>query len=273
MTKIEWAEETWNPITGCSPISEGCANCYAQRMSKRLAGRFGYDKNRPFDITFHEYILRKPFEWKQSKMIFVCSMGDIFHENVPDEWIDMVFDTMIAADWHTFLILTKRPERMRQYLTDLYYDYDISEHSRIPFPNIWLGVTAENQEQANKRIPVLLDTPSIKRFVSIEPMLGEISLGETAKAKLGWVICGAETGQGKREMKKEWAKDLQKQCSTFSIPFFFKKDSAGNSLLDDKELREMPGGVGMKIDDDYVVLKGGAENDSTRANSKMPATN
>lgn len=239
MTKIEWAQETWNPISGCTPISDGCINCYAARMSKRLAGRFGYPAKEPFSVTLHQDVLNKPFEWKLPKIIFVCSMGDIFHPDVPDEWIDRVFSVMTEAHWHTYLVLTKRPERMRKYLCDLYDDDEIAMCHSVPFRNVWCGVTAENQARADERIPVLLATPAVKRFVSVEPMLSDIHLHHSW-ASLDWVICGAETGPGKREMKDEWAVSLHEQCHNFLIPFFFKKDSSGNSSLRGREYREMP---------------------------------
>lgn len=239
MTKIEWANESWNPITGCTPISEGCANCYAKRMSKRLAGRFGYPAKEPFSVTLHEDILSKPFEWKLPKTIFVCSMGDIFHPDVPDEWIDRVFSVMTEAYWHTYLVLTKRPERMRKYLCGLYDDDEIAMCHGVPFRNVWCGVTAENQARANERIPVLLTTPAVKRFVSVEPMLSDIRLHHSW-ARLDWVICGAETGPGMRPMENAWAESLRDQCNEAKIPFFFKKDSQGQGRLGGTEWYEMP---------------------------------
>lgn len=268
MTKIEWAQETWNPITGCTPISEGCANCYAARMSKRLAGRFGYPAKEPFSITLHEDVLNKPFEWKLPKIIFVCSMGDIFHADVPDEWIDRIFDVISQTPQHTYLILTKRPERMRQYLYDLYDDVGnkkggLYSHGR-PIPNIWVGVTAENQEQANWRVPILMTIPAAVRFVSVEPMLSNVDLtklehgGKTINAlemqgsSICWVICGAETGPRKRPMNDAWAESLRDQCVAAKVPFFFKKDSFGQTKLCGIEWREVPYAAEDK-------LKGGAE--------------
>lgn len=236
VTKIEWAEETWNPITGCSPISEGCKNCYARRMSNRLAGRFGYTKDKPFDITLHEHVLSKPLEWKRPKKVFVCSMGDLFHEEVPVEWIDFVFSMMAIASWHTYIILTKRPQRLKHYYGHI--------GCNTPKKNIWLGVTAENQTWAEERIPVLLEVPAIKHFVSVEPMLGEVRLNAIVpswqRLALDWVICGAETGTGKREMKEEWALSLQQQCETLGVPFFFKKNSGGGTTFLGQECRQYP---------------------------------
>ena len=183
-TKIEWATDTWNPITGCSPISEACQNCYAERMAKRLAGRCGYPKDEPFKVTLHPDKLDQPMRWKKPRMIFVCSMGDLFHEDVPEIEIIRVFAVMADAQ-HTYLVLTKRPERMKEVLTSpsiandvwLMTNTGISEDKPIwPLPNVWLGVTAENQARADERIPVLLQIPAAKRFVSVEPMLGPVDL-------------------------------------------------------------------------------------------------
>lgn len=263
-TKIEWAEETWNPVTGCSPISEGCRNCYAERMSKRLAGRCGYPEYFPFWVTLHPDKLEQPLRWKKPRMIFVCSMGDLFHEDVPEIEIMRVFAVMADAQQHTYLVLTKRPERMKEVLTSpsiandvwLMTNTGISEDKPIwPLPNVWLGVTAENQARADERIPVLLQIPAAVRFVSIEPMLGTVNLtliggdrfgwGRTDAVnglyyvranptecgcewetqhinKLDWVICGGETGPGARPMHPDWVRSLRDQCKEAGVPFFFK---------------------------------------------------
>ena len=241
-TKIEWAEETWNPIIGCSKVSLGCDNCYAEKMATRLAAiaikhvRPGleYPKvifGRKWNGQTHlvESALEKPFKWKKPRTIFVCSMGDLFHESVPFEWIDKVIDVITECPQHTFLLLTKRPEVLKQYS-----EYNMDE----AIPNIWLGVTAENQEQADKRIPILLNIPAAKRFVSIEPMLGPIDLqkriivtGAGMKIynsfswieKLDWIICGGESGSGARPIHPAWVRSLQGQCKEADIPFMFKQ--------------------------------------------------
>ncbi len=204
-TKIEWTDATWNPVTGCTPVSEGCANCYAKRMATRLAGRCGYPKDEPFAVTLHPDRLDQPLHWKKPRMIFVCSMGDLFHEDVPSCLLDIPFDFVnqvfaIAAmcPQHTFQILTKRPERMLEYLTTwpnprevedrrdaveirMNSEHELS-HQRYwvidtwPLPNIWLGVTCENQAAADERIPLLLQCPAAVRFVSIEPMLEAVDV-------------------------------------------------------------------------------------------------
>ncbi len=281
-SKIEWTDKTWNPITGCSKISPGCKNCYAERMAKRLAGRYGYDKDDPFKVTFHPNKLSEPLKWKRPSKIFVCSMGDLFHNDVPFDKIAAIFGVMAFCQSQTFMILTKRPERMLEFFSFphrgeyqsnlnwwmneacLYLPMESTRGIRrrpkpqnLPLPNVWLGVTAENQEQADKRIPILLQIPAAVRFVSVEPMLGPINLkilkqepinyggdvidslegiiygcpphisSEHRGRKLNWVICGAETGPGKRHMELQWAIDLHEQCEKAGVPYFFKKDSNG----------------------------------------------
>lgn len=265
MSKIEWTDVTWNPITGCSPTSEGCEHCYAERMAHRLAGRFGYPGDDPFRVTLHGDRLDDPFHWRKPRKVFVCSMGDLFHEDVPDVYRDSVLFPMYVLDaepLHTWILLTKRPGRAREYLG-----------GRPPLPpNVWLGVTAENQQRADERIPILLDTPAAKRFVSCEPMLGPVDLTRCSVADdirhdvlqsyqaerhknghwehiaarfpaLDWVICGAETGPGARPMQPRWAHDLWEQCLAAGVPFFFKKGTPGLSYDPDMlETREWPGG-------------------------------
>ena len=271
-TSISWTEKTWNPMSGCTPISEGCANCYAKRMAQRLRGRCGYPADEPFRVTLHEDKLNEPLRmWKPAR-VFVASMGDLFHEDVPDEFIDKVFAVMALAPWHSFLVLTKRPERMRLYALraagrvwnlarDMIlsgfngsplpaYEWKGGEHAMKcdddwPLPNVWAGVTAENQARADERIPVLLQTPAAVRFVSVEPMLGLTDLrhlhyqGITEIdalagthglirphggkcAKLGWVVCGGETGPGARPMRPDWVRGLRDQCQAAGVPFHFK---------------------------------------------------
>lgn len=220
MTKIEWTESTWNPVTGCTPISPGCANCYARRMATRLAGRCGYDKDHPFQITSHDDRYDEPLHWKKARMCFVCSMGDLFHEDVPVGCQVGVYETISddAAQHHTFQILTKRPQNM----DDFHHDEVVGA-----LPNLWLGVTAENQPCADERIPILLGIPAAVRFASLEPLLGPIDLEHAhldapGGAFLDWVIVGAETGPGRRWCDSRWASDVVKQCHTASVPVFVK---------------------------------------------------
>jgi len=225
-TKIEWCERSWNPITGCSKISEGCKHCYAERMSKRLAGRCGYDKDEPFKVTFHPDKLDEPLRWRKPSRIFVCSMGDLFHEGVDDGLLCRVFDVMAVAEHHTFLILTKRPARMREFFARCVHGN---------FQNLWLGVTAENQQRADERIPILLQIPAAKRFVSVEPMLGEIDITKYL-TQLDWVICGCESGPNRRTCQTEWIRDLKNQCISVGVPFFLKQMEVGGKLVKMPEL-------------------------------------
>ncbi len=248
-SKIEWTDRTWNPVTGCTKISEGCRNCYAERMSKRIAGRAGYPKDEPFKVTLHEGRLEEPLRWTKPSKIFVCSMGDLFHEDVLGEFILKVFDVMHQCPQHTFQVLTKRPENMNDFISEM---VESGLWGEIP-GHILLGVTAENQEQADKRIPVLLQIPAAKRFVSVEPMLGPVELnyefnqwlGEEREVDCGgcsatpvrgqpycpghdaggidWVICGGESGPGARPMHPDWVRDLRDQCQEAGVPFLFKQ--------------------------------------------------
>jgi protein gp37 len=186
ITKIEWAQKVWNPVTGCTPVSQGCEHCYATRFARRLAGRCGYPAEKPFAITFHPERLDEPLHWRKPCRVFVCSMGDLFHDDVPLAFISKVFDTMACAilngEPHTFIILTKRPERMQfvvsKALPDFPTHFDAIARNlvRWPLSNVWLGVSVEDQATADERIPILLQTPAAVRIVSIEPMLGPVDL-------------------------------------------------------------------------------------------------
>jgi len=273
-TGIEWAEESWNPVTGCTPVSEGCAHCYAERLaSTRLRGRFGYPAEEPFRVTVHEDRFEQPLRWRKPRRVFVCSMGDLFHEDVPSLAIGRVLNVIGSCPQHTFLLLTKRPHRMRVVLQK-YCEMFNRNH---PLGNVWVGVTAENQARAEERIPVLLKVPARVRFVSVEPMLGQVDLhsipyqGDTqyylnvlssryserrpvgdydgtwfgfGLARLGkvdWVICGGETGPGARPMNVRWSVDLKDQCVAARVPFFFKRFGDGSRKLDGWTWEEYPG--------------------------------
>lgn len=242
-TKIEWADEVWNPVTGCTKVSQGCKHCYAERMSKRLAGRFGYSADDPFKVTLHPDKLGLPNEWRKPRRVFVCSMGDLFHEDVPDNFIRSIWLRMAGYHWHQYMVLTKRPERMLEIASTSLINLENGE----PFipGNIWLGVSAEDQKTANERIPVLLQTPAAHRFVSCEPLLGPIDLTHLSGKEAGWncntydalsmdveegdigqldlVIVGGESGPGARPMHPEWARSLRDQCEDAGVPFFFKQ--------------------------------------------------
>jgi len=264
VSQIEWLAsdgipgKSWNPVTGCTPVSPGCAHCYARAMARRLVGRCGYPADEPFRVTLHPEKLDEPLRWKKPKQVFVGSMGDLFHDQVPDEFIDRIMAVVAMAQNHTFMVLTKRPTRMSQYFAGANYRLEI-ERWLWPLPNLWLGVTAEDQQRANERIPVLLRIPAAVRFVSIEPMLKPVDLtkiitfvcnnpsacygnlyvsfdtlsgkyyytgpsGATIKktTKLDWVICGCETGPGARPMEVDWARDLRNECQEAGVPFFLK---------------------------------------------------
>ncbi len=259
-SKIEWTDRVWNVVTGCTKISPGCDNCYAERMSKRLAGRAGYPADEPFRVTLHRDRLDQPQKWRgiwknkpsDPSKIFVCSMGDIFHDDVPYEFLFKIFDVIYMSQYgkcmetiepDVFIILTKRPENALRFIT-----YAFARWGNKPFKNLWLGVTAENQEQADKRVPILLEIPAAVRFVSVEPMLGPVDLKlgpkepcshrgcynhvthpcegcgrRQGKLPIDWVICGGESGPGARPMHPDWARNLQDQCQMAGVPYFFKQ--------------------------------------------------
>ncbi len=226
-TKIEWAQESWNPVTGCTKVSPGCKNCYAERRSKRLAGRAGYPRDNPFQVTLHPDRLEQPLHWKKPRRVFVCSMGDLFHEDVPFVFVANIIQVIKKCPQHKFIVLTKRPERL------LYF----SKHHNTNYPNLWLGVTAENQQQANKRITLLSQIPVAMRFVSVEPMLGAVDLDfmvpktptttryAYALSYLDWVICGTESlgGRPGRAISINTIRNLKNQCIEAGIPFFLKQ--------------------------------------------------
>lgn len=277
-TKIEWTDATWNPVTGCSKVSPGCKHCYAERMAKRLAGRCGYPADDHFRVTLHPDRLEEPLRWRQPRWVFVCSMSDLFHPDVPVEFIAEVFDVMACATaacgkrhrheeecWtgpaHTFQILTKRPERMRQVLAEELPNYVghywpgdrplcvSMDAGAWPLPNVWIGTSVENQEAADERVPSLLATPAVVRFVSCEPLLGPVDLrphfpqtdycpahdygdpgyppAECAYCKhhpgLDWVIVGGESGPDARPMHPDWVRSIRDQCQAAGVPFFFKQ--------------------------------------------------
>lgn len=256
MTKIEWTDCTWNPTTGCTKISSGCKNCYAARMANRLRGRFGYPADDPFRVTLRPDRLELPFKWRNPRRVFVDSMGDLFHEAVPFDFIAAVFGVMAANPQHTFQILTKRPNRMLEWYSWISPEMDLlNQIAEWPiFPNVWLGVTAENQKAADERIPTLLQCPAAVRFVSAEPLLGPLNLrrffldddgldlegGWPQFAGLDWVIVGGETGPGARPMNPDWARQIRDQCKEVGVPFFFKKMGQGKETPSDLMIREFP---------------------------------
>lgn len=305
-TKIEWTDATWNPITGCAVVSPGCTNCYAMRLAgtrlKHLPSRAGLTRDTKAgpvwngQVRLNEQWLDQPLRWERPRRIFVCAHGDLFAENVPDEWIDQVFAIMALAPQHTFQVLTKRAARMREYASDPSTARRIYEEAcdltvaaslavvlrtpgipdpaiapglpRIhlglwPLPNVWLGVSAERQQEADERVPELLATPAAIRFVSAEPLLGPIDftrithrdpakfawlsyaprlnaltgnypLLEEAREphpdRIDWIIVGGESGNGARPMHPAWARQIRDQCATAGVAFFFKQWGAWSAV-------------------------------------------
>jgi protein gp37 len=228
---IEWTEATWNPVTGCTKISPGCKFCYAERMAKRLQA-MGKDRYRnAFELTLQPDTLDIPLNWKKPRMIFVNSMSDLFHEDVPDDYIQQCFDVMAEADQHTFQVLTKRPERVAA----------ISHLLSWP-SNIWMGTSVENADYT-WRIEELQAVPAAIRFLSVEPLLGPITA--LPLDGIHWVIVGGESGPSARVMPEEWALEIRDQCVANHVPFFFKQWGGKNKkatgrVLQGRTWDEMP---------------------------------
>jgi len=241
VSDIEWTERTWNPILGCTKISQGCKNCYAEVMSRRLRAMGVAEYQQPF-TTVRELPqrLNEPLLVKKPSLWFVNSMSDLFQDGASDKFITSVFETMARARWHRFQILTKRAERMAAYF----------ENHPAPMPNVWLGVSVENKKQGLPRLKHLRRVPAKTRFLSIEPLLED--LGPIDLRGVHWVIVGGESGHRARPMKLEWATSIQKQCNAVGVPFFFKQwgtfgadgvrrsKSANGRLLLDRLWDEMP---------------------------------
>lgn len=307
-TGIQWTDATWNPIRGCSRVSEGCRHCYAETVANRFKG-----PGQPYEgliarsgqwngkIAIAQHLMDQPIRWQKRRRIFVNSMSDLFHENVPDHIIDRVFGIMWAClygrneqDGHVFQVLTKRPERMREYLTTdrreawaqtaVHYGggidpdglWDQTMDFEGPHPRIWLGVSVENQATADERIPLLLETPAAVRWISAEPLLGEVDLswaqctcpskGDAARTRhllqcpadrrphrlwsIDWVVVGGESGPGARPMHPEWARSLRDQCQAAGVPFFFKQWGEWSSYcpLDKSGALDFSGGMAMAND-------------------------
>ncbi|HMN23341.1 MAG TPA: phage Gp37/Gp68 family protein [Ignavibacteriaceae bacterium] len=208
-SSIEWTESTWNPVTGCNKISPGCINCYAERMAKRLKAMGSVNYENGFKLTAHEHVVALPMQWRKPQVIFVNSMSDLFHKNVPLSFILSVFETMNKAHWHIFQVLTKRSDRL----------LEINKY--LPWTkNIWMGVSVENQDYTF-RIDDLRKTNAQTKFLSIEPLLGPIK--KLNLKKIDWVIVGGESGPKARPMSEEWVVDIKEKCLRQSVPFFFKQ--------------------------------------------------
>jgi protein gp37 len=233
---IEWTDATWNPVTGCTKISRGCDNCYAERFSERFRGVPDHPFSSGFDLTLRPERIEQPLSWRRPRMIFVNSMSDLFQKEVPRRLIDDVFGTMERADWHVFQVLTKRSSLMRNYLRAR---YGIGRGPR----HIWCGVSIEDA-QAKSRLAHLQDAPSSMRFLSLEPLLGP--LGHLNLTGIDWVIVGGESGPGARQMQVEWVRGIRDQCLRQGVAFFFKqwggtRPKTGGRTLDNREWSEFPG--------------------------------
>ncbi|MCK4245313.1 MAG: phage Gp37/Gp68 family protein [Candidatus Omnitrophica bacterium] len=294
LTKIEWCTASWSPVTGCSPVSIGCQNCYAERMARRLAGRYGYPKApNHFNVTLHPDRMDEPLRWRKPRIVFVCSMGDLFHEEVRFEWIAYILGMPRRRPQDTFIVLTKRPVRMREIISRW------NEAGWQVPSNLWLGVTAENQATADERIPELLPIPTAVRFVSCEPLLGPIDLRPYLK-DLDWVIVGGETGPGWRyysedaevthfwlnefikkhgpirvdsikeiifpELWLNWVRDLRNQCKDAKVPFFFKKPPGGGKIESDGFTLNTPDNLKIR----QWPYEKGADRSQQTADSKQP---
>ena len=208
-TSIEWADASWNPVTGCTKVSQGCKHCYAERLAPLLKARHNPSYENGFEVTVHERMLPLPTTWKKHKNIFVNSMSDLFHEQVPTEFITRVFDVICACPQHTFMILTKRPEEA------------LLIADQLPWPpHLLMGVSVENADHTG-RIDVLRQIPALNRFLSMEPLLGHVP--DIDLTRIDWLIAGGESGPGAREMREEWATDLRDQCLRAAVPFHFKQ--------------------------------------------------
>ena len=230
-SSIEWTESTWNPVTGCDKISAGCRFCYAERMAGRLKAMGQPNYRNGFSLTLHEHMVSLPLSWKKPQTIFVNSMSDLFHKDVPLEFILRVFDVMREAHWHRFQVLTKRAERLSNLSSSLQWA-----------PNIWMGVSIENKDVI-RRVDYLRNTGACVKFLSIEPLLGP--LPNLNLFGIDWVIVGGESGPQSRPMDPEWVADIRNQCLIASVPFFFKQWGGINKkktgrLLDGRTWDEMP---------------------------------
>lgn len=258
-TGIEWTEATWNPVTGCDWVSAGCDNCYARTLAKRMKAmgnvryqKDGYDRalkrtTPGFGITLHRDKVDEPRRWTKPRVVFVNSMSDLFHESVDDEFILEVWETMRATPRHTYQILTKRPRRMLHWVRRNVDDgYPV-------LSNVWLGTSVENQEWAEKRTPLLLQTPAAVRFLSCEPLLGPVDItqliGRRAEDRTGgsldWLIVGGESGPGARPMNADWVRSIRDQCVRHQVAFFFKQwggrtPKAGGRELDGRLWDQRP---------------------------------
>lgn len=235
-TQIEWTDATWNPVSGCTKVTRGCDLCYAERFSERFRGVPGHPFEKGFDLTLKPERLKQPLSWRQPKRIFVNSMSDLFHKEIPKAFVDSVFDTMEAAHWHTFQVLTKRSSLMARYLRNRYANAESAP------AHIWLGVSVEDEKNA-VRIKHLQAAKAAVKFISFEPLLG--SVGKLDLTGIHWAIVGGESGPKARPMKEEWAVEVRDQCVKAKVAFFFKqwggiKPKSGGRRLQKREWNQYP---------------------------------
>lgn len=282
-SKIEWTDASWNPVRGCTKVSAGCKNCYAETFAERWRGVPGHPFEQGFDLRLVPEKLSEPLKWRRPRRIFVNSMSDLFHEDVPFEFIDSVFSVMALCPRHTFQVLTKRPERMREYVSDFYpeggrleqmlQDVDgflsdrmtVEDEKRLScvdvLPNVWLGVSCEDQATADERIPELLKTPAAVRFLSCEPLLGPVEIGvptEVGRSSssrenpfdtpimstriprgINWVIVGGESGTETRACNVQWVRSIVSRCRCSAVPVFVKQ--LGRRPYDLSRIDAVPG--------------------------------
>jgi protein gp37 len=247
-TTIEWTDATWNPITGCSVVSAGCKHCYAMKLAGTRLRNHPSREGLTVDtgagpvwngqVRFNEQWIDQPLRWKRPRRVFVCAHSDLFHQNVDNEWLDRVFEVMARAPQHTFQVLTKRPARMAAYVNSRHAEMNVRDAVKYddhapslqwPLSNVWLGVSVEDQETSDDRIPLLLQTPAATRFLSLEPLIARVDLDYTRAnfadglPWIDWAIVGGESGAGARPMHPDWARELRDHCKAHKVPFFFKQ--------------------------------------------------
>jgi protein gp37 len=235
LTAIEWTDATWNPVSGCTKVSRGCDRCYAERFSERFRGVPGHAFEQGFDLRLWPQRLDHPAHWKRPRRVFVNSMGDLFHKQIPREFVGRVFDAMEAADWHQYQVLTKRSSLLRAFVNSRFPDSPCPAH-------IWLGVSVEDR-RALRRVDHLRSANARVRFLSVEPLLED--LGELDLRGLHWVIVGGESGPGFRPLEREWVRGVRDQCLEQGVPFFFKqwggiRPKSGGNVLDGRRWSQYP---------------------------------
>jgi protein gp37 len=234
-SKIEWTDATWNPTTGCTKVSQGCKNCYAETLARRLQRMGSRNYANGFALALQPHMLEVPIHWRQPRRIFVNSMSDVFHEDVPDVYVAQIFEVMERADWHIYQLLTKRPERLARFVRARY-------GGATPPSHIWLGTSVEDARVVS-RIRYLQNTPATVRFLSCEPLIGP--LPELDLDGIHWVIVGGESGRRHRPMDPAWVRDIRRQCRARRVPFFFKQwggavSKSGGRILDGRTWNQQP---------------------------------